>query len=122
MMSNHLTGVALAALVAAMALSGDALASPSSSACTVVEVGVFPDRVHIRCSAPTVPGGDIVFFAISSADELVADRFVSMGMSALVSGRPMFFTFDTDYSIHSFSDAPGCLAETCRIPTAFFLQ
>ena len=83
--------------------------------CTVGEVAVYPDRIHVFCSAgggnsPT-GGGPVAikYFAVEIGSPIAANA-VSIASAATVHGRPVAITFD-----HDASDNPaGCLPGDCR--------
>jgi hypothetical protein len=83
--------------------------------CTVGEVAVYPDRVHVFCSAgggqsPT-GGGPVAirYFSVEIGNPLAAHA-VAIASAATVHGRPIAITFD-----HDASDNPaGCLPGDCR--------
>lgn len=122
----RLAGMAVSFLCFALTLTaaGPAFAVERDHTCIPVDVTVFGDRVHIRCTAAASNGASnvIFFFAISTADQVVADRFISLGMSALTAQRPLNMRYDTDATKRGFSNATGCLAASCRIPLWFGLQ
>jgi hypothetical protein len=90
------------------------LANALTVTCTVTEVLVFPERVHVRCATPTrdpSTGEMIVFLAISTSDATFANRFLSVATSAIVSGRRFLGDFVSgDTSGADF----GCGRADCR--------
>ncbi|MGM0656646.1 MAG: hypothetical protein ACQETR_15215 [Thermodesulfobacteriota bacterium] len=64
---------------------------------------------------------NIFFFAVSTANAVWADRFLSVGMTALASGRRFIFHYTAgDTSGSAF----GCLAlaSDCRKATGFGIE
>lgn len=96
----------------------------ASASCTVSDVTVYSNRVHVRCTTRTVdqmPDGtrDIYYFAVPTSDAVLADRFMTVGMTALVSGRRFVVHYTSgDTSGTSF----GCEAHDCRKATIFGIQ
>lgn len=115
---------AAAAMLAFSTTASVALAAPLSFSCTVADVTVFPDRVHIRCATAGSDGvgNNILFFAVSTADVSASDRLITLGATALAAGRPLLFSYDSIAANHSWSNVPGCLTNNCRIPYAFSMQ
>ena len=90
-----------------------------SHSCTVREVFVFPGRVHVLCndSPPTHP--QIRFFAVSTVDASFANRMLTLGTTAIVSGRRFIVEFSSgDTTGASF----GCLVGDCRKAIGFGLE
>lgn len=87
----------------------EASAAQTSAICTPTGVATFSARIHIRC-AQSFSG--IVFFAYKSSDSPGAARYMSMGTSALISGRNVRIFYDpADKSGTSI----GCQANDCRL-------
>lgn len=88
--------------------------------CTVTEVAVFSDRVHVRCQEAAIlhfPGRSsysIFYFSAESSDP-IASRLVTVGATAAKSGSPISITFDPNAQ----TSPAGCLAFDCRRVTAF---
>ncbi|MGE5224230.1 MAG: hypothetical protein ACM3PY_17470 [Omnitrophica WOR_2 bacterium] len=116
--------VLVAALVAGVALlkHGPAVAQSSSPSdlleapeayaefnCTIGEVAVFTDRIHVYCNPPA---GAIFFFAAPAAQgELIhTNRFLVLLNTAYALGKPVVVGYDTD----SAHNPPSCLAVNCR--------
>lgn len=77
--------------------------------CTPVTVGTYDSRIHIRCSQSY---SGIVFFAYNANDSAGAARYMSMGTSALISGRNMKVLYDP--SKHDGAQI-GCEIDNCRL-------
>jgi len=104
--------VVAATLLLALALTPAAQADDIT--CTPLEVSVFPERVHVRCTTAVGDGGDsIIFWAVSTADADNANRFITLATTALVAGRDLVLGYtpgDTSGTVF------GCGANNCRVP------
>ena len=116
------TAVGTAASIALLASL--AHASFQQFTCTIADVAVFPDRIHVHCSnfATNGSANTINFFAISTTDAAVADRFLTLAATAVSGSRPVIIAYDTVYANHSFSNVSSCDQSNCRIPYQFALQ
>jgi hypothetical protein len=88
--------------------------------CTPVEMAGYESRLHIRC-AVGVPDGaaTIYFWAIPATKTQFANRFLSLGSTALVAGRHLAFLYTPgDTSGTAF----GCAASDCRNVYAVILK
>jgi hypothetical protein len=88
--------------------------------CPPIEVAVYESRLHIRC-AVGVPDGaaTIYFWAIPATKTQYANRFLSLGSTALVAGRHLTFLYTPgDTSGAAF----GCTALDCRNVYAVILK
>jgi hypothetical protein len=99
------------------------LASPATAAeylCTPMEVAVFANRIHIRCSASHSDGGSTIWFwAVPTSDAQWANRVLSTATTGMVAGRKLYLTFTPgDTSGQDF----GCLAKDCRTITVIGLR
>ncbi len=88
--------------------------------CTPVEVAVYEGRLHIRCAAGVADGAATIYFwAIPAAKAQFANRFLSLGSTALVAGRHLAFLYTPgDTSGAAF----GCAASDCRNVYAVLLK
>lgn len=83
--------------------------------CTVGEVAVYPDRVHVFCSAGGyvfVAGNQsfpIRYFAVET-DSPLAAQLVTIASAATISRRDISVTLDPDYG----NNPAGCLVIDCR--------
>jgi hypothetical protein len=109
-------GFAVAALAGALITPHPASARIQSNdvSCTVGEVAVYYNRVHIFCSGPAVTdisdgAGGIRFFALAISDPMAAHA-VTIASAALVSGRPISLT----YAPGASNNPEGCAAHDCR--------
>lgn len=83
-----------------------------SAPCTVTEVGVFENRIHVRCKdQQSGVFGPIWFFAVSTGNASNAARFLTLFNSALVENRKLTIQYELfDMSGQAF----GCMANDCR--------
>lgn len=88
--------------------------------CTPVEVAVYEGRLHVRCSQGVVDGSATIYFwAIPATKAQYANRFLSLGSTALVAGRKLAFLYTPgDTSGVSFN----CQASDCRNVYAIVLK
>lgn len=102
------------ALAVVTGVSASTSVTAADFSCTPIEVAVYAERIHVRCSEPASDGSAAIWFwAMSTSDAQHANRFLSTTTTALVSGRKLIFGFTPgDTSGVSF----GCLAHDCRIP------
>lgn len=104
------------ALVVTCLLAPALWASPTTFGCNPIEVAVFDNRVHVRCS-PTA--GTIGFFAVSTANADKAARFQDLATSALINNKVLVIFFDSfDLSGGAF----GCNTANCRNATGVLLK
>ena len=117
---NRLVKIFFPLVLLLVAVTAAQAAAPTAVAdCSPTEVAVYHSRIHIRCAEGIKDGAaTITFWAVSTRDAQWANRFLSLGSTALVSGRHMRFTFTPgDTSGTAF----GCLAQDCRTPSMFSL-
>ena len=88
--------------------------------CSPTEVVVYPKHLHVVCSThQTDAGSTIMYWAVPSADAQLANRFLAITSTALVSGRTLVLRYlPGDTSGQSF----GCLAHDCRQVIMFGLR
>jgi hypothetical protein len=91
-----------------------ALATATKSAqwstCTPARVGVFSNRVHVRCS---VANAGIIYYAFSTKDQAAVARVLAIMNSALLTGRSLAILNDP---ADATSGPPiGCQASDCRL-------
>lgn len=108
-------GVVVAGRLTAQAVQARAAQAPNTLttfACTVMDVGVFIQRVHVRCTnAQTVGGNTISWWAYPSSDSANASRFLSVFETAKATGSTVTLYYDgTDLSGSTF----GCGNSDCR--------
>lgn len=107
------------ALMSGALLSFVASTSPGHAGaadCAPADVTVFNERIHVRCADKTTDGTNaIYFFAVPTTDATRANRFMTLAISALVSGRRVTINFTNGASGASY----GCQVADCR-PADFF--
>ncbi len=81
--------------------------------CNPTRVGVFPERIHVRCAEAA--GGNIYFFALSTVDASHTARILSILSTALAAGRTLEILYDP-------ADTSGttihCQENDCRLIVA----
>ncbi len=98
--------------VAQGATSSDSIQAPEAYAeftCTIGEVAVFTDRIHVNCNPAN---GAIRFFAASAAqgEVLNTNRFLTLLNTAYALGKPVVVGYDTNTA----ANPPSCLVTDCR--------
>jgi hypothetical protein len=76
--------------------------------CTPAYIGVFPARVHVRCTVAA--SGGIYYFAASTSDQRNADRVLSVMLTAKALGKNLQIYYNPSASGASF----GCQTHDCR--------
>jgi hypothetical protein len=95
-------------------------ASSSEYSCKPTEVTVWQNRVHVRCTQSVNDGSTAIWYwAVATSDAERANRFLSAGSTALVSGRTLYFSWTAG---DTSGVAYGCLARDCRTPVSFALR
>lgn len=115
----------LASLVAVFVASGWATeadaASVMSRLCNVDQVGVFENRIHIKC-APDPDKAytkDIPYYAMAiTGDARVIDNIIALAIGAKQVNKPLVIWFDMD----DYRSVPGCQGSNCRKLTAAALE
>ena len=98
----------MAAIAATVAMAPDALAA--TTVCTPNATIADSNHVAVRCSNATPDGtAQIFYFAVASSSPL-ADRFLRLATSAVLSGKTLFITFTSG----SGANPPGCGVNDCR--------
>jgi hypothetical protein len=105
--------IAIFLLVIALPVSGE----KKFGTCNPIDVGVFRERVHIRC-ATQLDG--ITFFAVPTSDADYAKSFLNVASIAASSNRRLVVLYDPADT----TSGPrfGCLANDCRPALAVFLD
>lgn len=118
--------VALGLVLGAYAFGGRAQAAPpvpatgsgapnaadgGPFACTIRNIAVLSNRIHVRCTA-AISGTSIQYFASSgdAAHALVTNRFLAILNTAYTLGKPVYIY----YLDNSASNPPGCNSGDCR--------
>jgi hypothetical protein len=99
----------ISALIGLLILSAVSLnANAAWFNCTPENVMSYSNRVHVKCQNSTA---GISYFAMSTSNVTLADRFVRIATAGLVSGRTVIIEYTpSDTSGTSF----GCAAGDCR--------
>lgn len=116
------TGAASQSRVSAGTSQLSQAAPQSSVACTVLDVSVFADRVHVQCRvllgqnglngpATTLNAGD--YYAVPT-DSSFAPIFANLATAAQQTGRSLTVVYWSDPS----HNPPGCQASDCRAVVA----
>ena len=80
------------------------------STCTPARVGVFTNRVHVRC---TSANAGILYYAFSTNDQAAVARVLALLNSAILTGRTL--TILNDPADTTSGPPVGCLASDCRL-------
>jgi hypothetical protein len=79
--------------------------------CQVAGVGVYSQRVYVRCDQPYT-GTSIVYFAVPASNRDLATRAQADGLVAQVTGTPV----DIEFSLADLSGSGiGCSNVDCRL-------
>lgn len=98
-----------AVAVLSLGFASSAFAAQTFHNCKSVDVGVYAERIHVRCDVAAA--GGIVYFAVATANSAHAARILSVLNSAHVAQRQIRVLFDpADTSGTAF----GCAANDCR--------
>lgn len=103
-------------LPAALALA-PAVQADEYFSCKVKDVTVFSSRIHVRCTTTTAAG--IYFFALPTSNSVQANRLLTIGSTALVSGRKFVAIYDLG---DTSGAAWGCQASDCRALIGFAIE
>jgi len=117
-----ITGLVLLAIATVALVGGLAGVAQADTTfrCTVRDVVVFKNRVHVQCTTTTLDGRDSIrFFAVSTNNATVANRLMTIGTTALVASRWFIATYDSG---DTSGDAFDCIHEDCRRLTAFGIE
>jgi hypothetical protein len=116
-----ITGLVLLAIATVALVGGLAgIAQADTFRCTVRDVVVWSNRVHVQCTTTTLDGRDSIrFFAVSTNNATVANRLMTIGTTTLVAGRRFIAIFNNG---DTSGDAFDCIHEDCRRLTAFGIE
>jgi hypothetical protein len=84
-------------------------AASTFNTCKPVEVGTYPERIHVKCAQAA--SGGIVFFAVATANSAHAARILSSLLMAHTVGKNIVVEFDAN---DMTGTAFGCAANDCR--------
>lgn len=85
--------------------------------CQVLEVAVFPNRVHVRCHADITGGfggGPVIHYFAMATSNPMAPTFLQLATAAKAANKPLAVTFA--YSSPA-QNPPGCQPNDCRAAT-----
>jgi hypothetical protein len=117
--SNWILILMLLALLAVWAVVGrlstpnvHAAVNRSAFNCTPFDVGVWIQRVHVRCTTTVNIGGNVIsWWAYPTSDSAGASRFLSLFETAKATGTTLTLYYDAaDLSGSTF----GCGSTDCR--------
>jgi hypothetical protein len=88
--------------------------------CTPTGVGVFSNRIHVRCSTGGAPGAAITYFAFCTQnDSALSARYLSTMTAAKATGKNLVMFYDqNDLS----GTNCGCGTGDCRVITGLEMQ
>ncbi len=59
------------------------------------DVFVFGNRIHVQCNESTTDGSSSIrYFAVSTSDQALSNRLLTIGTTAIVAGRRFIAYFD----------------------------
>ena len=119
MFKRHRKVAASAVFAASTLWAGVSAADSGSHTCVLGNVAYWniSGELRIAAACTTASAGGISYFAIAISDANVANRFLSMMTTALVSKRSVIF----DWNQASTPNAAGCQAGNCRTPRSWTL-
>lgn len=85
--------------------------------CTIKDVAVFRDRIHVWCPDHA---GPIVYFAApvaSAAESRQANRYLAILNTAYALGKQVYVYYDDNPT----ANPPGCLTDGCRLITGLMI-
>jgi hypothetical protein len=108
-MGRYVLSVAAVIGVLSAAYTKRAFAAPKTFTCNPVDVSVFANRIHVRCS----PGdGSILFFALGTTNTGHTNRTLSMLSTAFIAQKKLAILYDpADVSGANV----GCQTKDCRL-------
>jgi len=120
-MTAYLTRTA-ALIVASVVLffASDAQAA-QSRLCDVDQVGVFENRIHIKCVpiADKAYTKDIPYYAMAmTKPKAVIDNIIALAVGAKQTKKPLVVWYD----FSDYKSVPGCLGSNCRRLVAAALE
>ena len=106
------TGVVLAARRLSARTAHAQVSATAAFVCTPFDVGVFIQRVHVRCTVAANVGGNLVsWWAYPTSDSAGASRFLSLFETAKATGTNITIYYDpADLTGSTF----GCGNSDCR--------
>jgi len=100
-----------------------AMAAPEimSRTCRVDQVGVFGNRIHVKCApiAGTAYTSAIPYYAMAiNTDARVIDSVIALAIAAKQTNKPLVVQFD----MADYASVPGCQGNNCRKLVAAMLE
>lgn len=121
-MKGILKSLAMAAMLAGgMLASTGAQAQSQSRLCEVDQVGVFENRIHIKCApiADKAFTKDILYYAMRIDNPAVmVDNIVALAVGAKQTRKPLVIWYD----FNDYKSVPGCQGVNCRRLVAAALE
>ena len=79
--------------------------------CTISDIAVFDNRVHVRCT--TSPGSGVFYFAAASTypNEMLSNRYLTLLNTAFALDERVNIQYDS----LSANNPPGCNIGDCRL-------
>ncbi len=81
-----------------------------ATACTISDITIFPDRIHVRCTTDSPAGISFFAAATDAANALMTNRFLMILNTAYAMAKPVYILYDDQAS----ANPPGCLDINCR--------
>ncbi len=108
-------GIVVASRLTAQTVQARSAHDPSTMSvftCTIQDVGVFIERVHVRCTTSVVIGANTIWWwSYPNSDSATASRFLSLFETAKATGTTVTVFYDpNDLTGSTF----GCYNSDCR--------
>jgi hypothetical protein len=114
--------IGLAGTLGALAWASQAQAAQiMSRTCNVDQIGVFTNRIHIKCVPiqGTAYTNEIEYYAMAiTSDARVIDNVIALAIGAKQTNKPLVIQFDMD----DYKSVPGCQGHDCRKLTGAALE
>jgi hypothetical protein len=82
-------------------------------ACTISNIAVFPDRIHVHCTTSIMVGSNNVSYFVAPGDSahmLSTNRYLVLLNTAYTLGKKIYLYYDPN----SAHNPPGCNITDCR--------
>ncbi|MEL7108246.1 MAG: hypothetical protein AAGJ68_00745 [Pseudomonadota bacterium] len=111
-MIKKLVGLSVLALTVSIATSLPADASNRTRVCKPATVGVFSNRIHVRCESINGQGytEDIKYYAMKLDDSPQVQATLQLLLMAKANNRELSINFDES----DYNSIPGCQGSNCR--------
>jgi hypothetical protein len=89
--------------------------------CTIGNIAVFPDRIHVHCTTPIVVGSDNVSYFVAPGDSahmLSTNRYLVLLNTAYTLGKNVYIIYDPN----SADNPPNCNTFDCRAIEWMYVQ